>query len=322
MRVLVTGAGGFVGRALLRRLLGDENPVRATDIVVVDQHLDVERDPWLSDTRVTCLEGNLADDRVLDLALEPAPQIVYHLASVPGSLAEREPRLGLQVNLHGALALLERLAMRRDPPQPAPRVVFASTVAVYGALHGVQIGEDQPSHPELSYGAHKLMSEILLMDLSRRGELDGVSLRLPGIIARPRSPTGHGSAFMSDLFHLVGTEAEFVCPVGPDASCWWMSLQCCVDNFLHAARLPGDRLPFQRVVQLPVLSATVDEVVRAVQVARGRPGRVQYRPDDNLERLFGRYPPLSTPLAHSLGFAHDGSLADLARRGIANEAWR
>jgi nucleoside-diphosphate-sugar epimerase len=250
---------------------------------------------------------------------------VFHLASVPGSLAEREPALGWQVNLMGPLALLQRLAAAGGAGgdgAPAPRVVFASSVAVYGALPVAgRIDENCATHPALSYGAHKRMTEVLLADLSRRGGLDGISLRLPGIVARPLSPTGHGSAFMSDLIRHLSAGEAYDCPVSAAAQAWWMSLPCCIGNLLHAARMPSPQTLAQRTVQLPVLTATVGAVVAAIEAQTGSACRVRYRPDAQIESLFGRLPVLETPQARALGFSDDGSLAALVRQSLAPSAW-
>jgi nucleoside-diphosphate-sugar epimerase len=214
------------------------------------------------------------------------------------------------VHLDATLALFDR---RADGSRPA-RVVFASSIAVYGALDpDAAVHEATPPAPALSYGAHKLMAEIQLADLSRRGLLDGVSLRLPGIVARPASPTGHGSAFMSDLIRHAAAGTPYDCPVSAQARCWWMSRRCCVRNLLHAASFDTLSLPLQRVVQLPVIAATVQEVAAAA----GRQPQVRYRPNEALEALFGRMPALQTPLARELGFADDGSLHELVRHALA-----
>jgi nucleoside-diphosphate-sugar epimerase len=306
MHVVVTGAAGFVGEALVAQLLLD---AAVTRLSAVDQRFGPATNAWRADPRVQLHEGDFAAPALLDAALATPADRVFHLASVPGSLAEREPELGRRVNLQATLALFDRLAAGARPA----RLVFASSIAVYGALPpDTAVHESTPPAPALSYGAHKLMAEVQLADLSRRGLLDGVSLRLPGIVARPASPTGHGSAFMSDLIRHAAAGTPYDCPVSAEARCWWMSRRCCVRNLLHAALLDTRRLPPQRVVQLPVIAATV----QAVATAAGRQPQVRFQPNEALEAIFGRMPPLNTPLARELGFVDDGSLHDLTQRAL------
>jgi len=309
MHIVVTGAAGFVGEALVRQLLLDAAVSRLS---AVDQRFGPAADAWHADARVRLHEGDFAAPGLLDRVLAGPVDVVFHLASVPGSLAEREPELGRRVNLHATLALFDRLAAGGK----ATRVVFASSIAVYGALDAQAVmHESAVAAPTLSYGAHKLMAEVQLADLSRRGLLDGVSLRLPGIVARPASATGHGSAFMSDLIRRVQAGESYDCPVSADAHCWWMSRRCCVDNLLHAARIDTRRLRLQRVVQLPVIAATVRNVAEAA--AHGRVPQVRYQPDETLEAVFGRMPALRAPQARQLGFVDDGSLDKLVDNALA-----
>jgi len=315
--VIVTGAGGFVGQALVRRLLRQpQGPERLT---VMDQRLNRETLPWLHDPRVHALEGDLADAAVLQAMLAQPVQQVFHLASVPGALAEREPALGLEANLMAPLKLLQALA-RRHAGLPAPRVVFASSIAVYGNLApDVTVTDATPAAPVLSYGTHKRMIELLLSDFSRRGELDGVSLRLPGIVARPSEAGGHGSAFMSDLIRRGLANEPYRCPVSAQARCWWMTLTTCVDNLLHAAALPFMRFGAQTVVQPPVLVATVGEVVAAIEArVPGWQERLAWASDERIELIFGRLPLLDTPQASALGFAGD-DLAGLLSRALRED---
>ncbi|MFA5549446.1 MAG: NAD-dependent epimerase/dehydratase family protein, partial [Porticoccaceae bacterium] len=230
-RVLVTGAAGFVGGALAARLARDPLALDAPPgaLLLADAHRPapaLEPTPALDGAR--WLTGDLADPAYVDALAAEAPDVVFHLASVPGGAAERDPALGSAVNLHGTLRLLEQLARRAAPGRP-PVVVFTSTVAVYGApLPAQGVDAATPARPLTSYGAHKLMTEVLLADLSRRGALDGRSLRLPGIVARPPQAGGHVSAFMSDLIHRLAAGQAYTCPVSADATCWWMSVGCCV----------------------------------------------------------------------------------------------
>lgn len=310
MRVMVTGANGFVGRQLVQRLLetGEVRGQRIEALLLLDQTLGGVPE----DARLRRHYGSVTDPALLRRVLADGVDVVFHLVSVPGGAAEAQYELGYQVNLQASLELLNQL---RNPGCP-PVLVYASSVAVYGGELPTRMGEDQPPSPQLSYAAHKRMVEIALQDLARRGEVDGRALRLPGIVARPREPNGLRSAFMSDLLHAYAAGEAYTCPVSPDACAWWMSARCCVDNLLLAAELdnPGS----QRIWQLPVLHLSIDQVLAGLADSFGEANRerIAFEPDPQLEALFGRYPPLRSPLARELGFCHDGSVAGLLRNTL------
>lgn len=311
--VLVTGAGGFIGRVLVQRLLRDGlGAVPVGRLVAVDLAL-----PGLSaDARLQCVEGSIADPTVLAQALAAPVQVVFHLASVPGGAAERDPDLGRRVNLDATLQLLDLLRRQGG----APTFVFASTVAVYGESLPAQVDEDTPALPAMSYGAHKLAAEVLIADAARRGEVRACSLRLPGVVARPGDGAGLVSAFMSQLFWRLRAGAPIELPVSADGTAWWISVGACVDNLLHAAQLDTAQLGPRHVVQMPALHLSMAEVVEALVRAHGtdRRGLVSHAPQARVQRLFASYPPLHTPRAFALGFGHDGSADALVQRATAH----
>ncbi len=313
MRVLVTGANGFVGRALVRRLLSD-GVASAGDVKAL-LLLDREMDGVPEDDRITVLLGDFGAPETLEAGLADTVDLVFHLASVPGAQAQADPELGDRVNLHGMLALFENLAQQTKRCARVPRVVFASSVAVYGAPLPERMDEHTAAHPTISYGVHKLIGEHVLGDWSRRGLLDGRSLRLPGIVARPGLSAGHGSAFMSAVFRAAQEGQAYTCPVSRSATAWWMSQRRCVDNLLHAARLPADRLGGVRVWTPPVLHLTVRTVVDALAQRFGA-ARIDYAPVEAVERLFGRQPPLTDSRAIALGFRNDGTVEELVANAL------
>lgn len=312
MHILVTGANGFVGAQLVKRLTGSSPPLKWTRLTL----LDLDPPPTFNDPRIICHAADLAEGSRLSQALEVPADVVFHLASIPGGAAERHFEKGRLVNLDAVLKLFNLLERQEKPA----RVVYASTVAVYGAPLPAEVGEDTPMRPNLSYGAHKLIGEVLLADASRRGTIDGIALRLPGIVARPPQPSGLLSAFMSDLFWKLRDGEEFVCPVGAKGTAWWMSVDCCVDNLLHAAQVSAKQLGSSRAMTLPVLHLSMEEVISGVDryLGRAQPSQVIYRRDPVLEKTFAAFPPISTPTAIALGFVHDGSASGLIARVLDN----
>ncbi len=302
MRVLVTGGNGFVGRALVSRLLQADTRLQGQAIEQLTV-ADMSCQGLPGDPRLTCVEGSIADPIVLERALMGEPQVVFHLASVPGGAAERNFELGLDVNMHATLNLFE--AMRQFAQ--TPRMVFTSTIAVYGSPLPDHIDDQTPFKPHLSYGAHKLATEIVLDDYSRRGFIDGRTVRLPGIVARPPQPNGLLSAFMSDVFWKLREGEPFVCPVSAQAVAWFMSVGCCVDNLLHAANLEEASVETRRDFTLPVLRLTMERLVQGLadRYGQDRLALVSYEPNAELEAGFGALPPLEADAALALGYRHD-----------------
>jgi len=312
MRILVTGAAGFIGKSLVARLLSTPALAGASgaiELLLLDRVLD----PQVARTGVELIPGDFREPATLQRALREPVDCIFHLASTPGGTAETDPELGLDVNLHGTLAILEALRKRGH----TARFVFASSIGVYGAPMPAQIDEHTPTEPSFSYGAQKLIGEILVRDYSRRGVVTGISLRLPGIVARPRAD-GMISIFMSDLIRELSAGRPFTCPVGPDGVSWFMSRECVVDNLLHAASLPAVVCATQRAWLLPVLRASMAEVVQAVSAARGTDvsGLITYDPKPSVQAQFGSYPPLHCPSSVAAGFRDDGSLLRLVQRAL------
>jgi D-erythronate 2-dehydrogenase len=180
------------------------------------------------------------------------------------------------------------------------------------------VDDATPLRPKLTYGAQKLIGEVLLEDFSRRGWVDSRSLRLPGIVARPPQRTGQLSAFLSDIIRELAAGRPFDCPIPAGSTTWLMSIHRVVDNLLHAAALPAAACRETRVWTLPALHTSMERLVAAIADVHGSDvlKRVTYGVNPALEANFGRYPPLETPSAESAGFAHDGNLAELVRRAL------
>lgn len=311
---VVTGAEGFVGGCFVRRLLAKGlGGQRIERLTLLDTHFATAPD----DARIRQLAGSIADQALRRQALAEPVDAVFHLASIPGGEAERNYNLGRAVNLEATLGLLEDL---REQAQP-PRFVFASTVAVYGETLPPVVTEETLPAPALSYGAQKLVGEILVADAARKGWVQGCSLRLPGVVARPGDGAGLISAFMSQIFWKLRDGMPITVPVSADGTAWWISVGACVDNLLHAATLDPASLSSRRVVQMPVLRLSMADVVAALAARFGadRTGLVTYEPDVFVQANFASYPPIETPRALALGFKHDGTAAGLVARAMLEE---
>jgi nucleoside-diphosphate-sugar epimerase len=309
--IVITGANGFVGQILVDRLLkegfGDRTVTNLTlmDLNFASVHKDL---------RVMQLAGSIADAAVRAKAYSTPVDAVFHLASIPGGAAEKNYELGRSINLDATLGLLEDLRGQATPP----RFVFASTIAVYGEHLPPEVNEQTLPNPGLSYGAHKLAGEYFVADATRKGWVQGCSLRLPGVVARPGEGTGMMSAFMSLLFWRLAAGQPLTVPVSPEGVAWWISVGTCVDNLLHAATVDPAQLNPRRSYQMPVLRLTIAQVVDALAARFGadRKALVTYAPDPFIERLFASYPPLATPEALALGLVHDGSVEQLITRAM------
>jgi nucleoside-diphosphate-sugar epimerase len=319
MKVMITGGAGFLGRQLARRLAqrgrltdaaGRERVL--TRIICFDQVVpnDAAADPALD-----FVAGDIADPAALAAALGSDTASVFHLAAVVSGAAEADFDLGLRVNLDGTRALLD--ACRRLP-QP-PKLVFASSLAVYGgALPPVVTDEVAPA-PQSSYGVQKFIGELLLGDCTRKGYLDGRALRLPTIVVRPGRPNAAASSFASGILRepLAGVDA--ICPVPLDSALWLASPEAALAGLIHAHELPaaGWRAATRnRALNLPGLTVTVGEMLEALRAVGGEAARarVHLQPDARIAAIVGTWPArFDTRAARELGFAGDADFAQIVR---------
>lgn len=318
MRVLVTGAGGFLGRLFVEELanrgtvLANGREERVSRILACD--LAAEPLARLAEAHdsVRPLPGPLDAEDTLAAIAEEAPGLVVHLAAVVSSAAEADFTLGMQVNLGATLALIETL---RRLPEP-PVFIFASSVAVFSCADNETISDATPPQPRSSYGAQKLMGEILVRDASRKGFVRGRALRFPTIAVRPGKPNKAASSFASGILRepLAGQTADL--PVRPSLRLHLASPDNARAALFHAAALRQDALQGETSVTLPGMSVSVAEMLATLERVAGKAvvARVRPAPDAEIEAIVSSWPGgIETPRAQALGFAPDASFEALLR---------
>ncbi|WP_297107661.1 NAD-dependent epimerase/dehydratase family protein [uncultured Devosia sp.] len=298
MRLAITGAGGFVGRKVVELALARSD---CRSITITDCSL-----PSTSpDPRLRVIEGDIADPLMQDAVLADADAVI-HLAAVLGGAAEADPEASRRMNLDAALDLIHRARGRR--------FVLASSIAVYGKPPAI-IDDDTPCAPTLIYAMHKRMAEIALETAVRRGEIDGVALRIPGVVARPDLAQGLKSAFLSNLFHAMRQGRGFTMPVAPEGRSPIASVHAVAAALLHAAVssiTPGDG----RSLLLPALSVQFSDLEAALRQRFPSAPPITYRPDPDVMQGFGMFGDVQAADATHLGYPADRTLAELIARAL------
>ena len=312
--VLITGANGYIGQGLAcaaAKLLAANGiqSLTLTDLALEDK-------TYHHNAGVRCVSGDLSDKAVLEALLTPAPDTVFHLASVTSRRAEEDFALGLRVNIDGTIGLLEQLRQQGQ----CPVVVYASSIGVFGTPLPEHVDDATAAAPTLSYGTQKRMVELLLADYSRHGFLDSRSVRLPTVVARPLTAETALSSFASSLIHALAEGKSYDCPIGPQGWMWLLSLPACVQHLLIAARLEAARLPAGRVWNLPAQRLQVADLIQASKsrYGSGADAGLSFQSNPQFEQQFAQWPPLTTAIATQLGMYHDGDAKTLIEQALVS----
>lgn len=317
MKVLILGAAGMIGRKLAAAIAA-EGAVAGR--AVTGLHLaDVVAPPVPSGVPVRAEAVDLAAPGAADRLLADRPDLICHLAAVVSGEAETDFDKGYAVNLDGTRALLEAV---RALPGWRPRFVFASSLAVFGPPFPARIPDDFAPQPATSYGAQKLVGELLVNDYTRRGLIDGLSLRLPTICVRPGAPNRAASGFFSGILRepLAGLPADL--PVPETVRHYFASPRAAVGFFLHAAGLDTGAMDHRRALVMPGLSATVGEQIAALRAAAGPQAvaRIRRTEDPLVARIVaGWASDYEASRARALGFTAETDMGQIVAAHVADE---
>lgn len=317
MHILILGGGGFIGHRLAKELMktGGHALGKTDHITLVDVAFPADR---LTDPAVEYMQADFSDEATMRSILQHRPDVVFHLAAIVSGEAEKNLDLGMKINFHASLQMLE--LCRRLPLRP--RIVFSSSCGVFGGDVSKVITDDTAPKPRSSYGTEKAMVELLMNDYSRRGFVDARTLRLPTIAVRPGKPNAATSSFISSIIRepLNGKRASH--PVSPECAFWILSPKRVVQNLIHAANIDEKIFGDDRIINLPGLTVSVQEMINSLEKITSREVTklISYEPDAFLQSIVLTWPPhFDTQRANKLGFVRDASVEEIIRTYIDEE---
>jgi nucleoside-diphosphate-sugar epimerase len=320
MHILITGAAGMIGRKLTERLVRDRmlNGEPVTTLTLLDVVAPTSPAGFAGDVRFATADLAMGDSAATAIATRP--DVIFHLAGIVSAEAELDFEKGYHTNLDGTRALLE--AIRRSDDGYRPKLVYSSSMAVFGAPFPPSIPDDFHLTPLTSYGTAKAMCELLLADYTRRGLCDGVGLRLPAICVRPGKPNPAASGFFSSIIRepLAGLEA--LLPVADTVQHTHASPRAAVGMLIHAAGLSRDALGPRVNLSMPGVSCTVSEQIEALRRIAGERvvARIRRAPDALVERIVAGWPERADAWrARDLGFCAEDSFDEIIRVHIDDD---
>jgi nucleoside-diphosphate-sugar epimerase len=303
MRIVITGGCGFLGRRVAIRLLEEGSAVGPVDELILFDNAPPAL-PLPEDRRIKLVTGDIADRATVAAVIAPGSDAVFHLAAIVSGQAEAETDLGYRVNLDGTRAVLDACRALGT----CPRLVFASSLAVYGGVLPPAVGDDTALTPQSSYGTQKALGELLVNDYSRKGFVDGRALRLPTVVVRPGRPNRAASTFASSIIREPLSGQSAVCPVAADTVMALASPRAVVAGLVHGLGISGEEFGVSRSLQLPGFSVSVGEMAAALRRAAGADAyaRISWEPDPQIQAIVGGWPQaLATPRAEAMGFLRD-----------------
>lgn len=319
MNIVVTGAAGFLGKKLVQALLAKGSLHDASgqpQTIKRITAIDIAPLSGIDDPRLIVRCGDISSPTELETLIDAQTDSVFHLAAIVSGQAEQDFDLGMKINVDAARQIMERL---RALPQ-CVRLVTTSSVAVFGGKLPEKVPDDQVWLPQSSYGTQKAMNDLLLSDYSRKGFLDGRSLRMPTIVVRPGKPNAAASSFASSIIRepLNGEKAN--CPVSLATRLWLMSPARAVQALILGHELSGEDLDQGRIINLCGLSVTVEEMLASLRRISGDEvlSRISHQPDQAIVNIVNSWPgDFHARYAHRLGFQANASFDEMVREYLA-----
>ena len=320
MRIVITGGAGFLASRLARALLargsltdarGESREIR--DLVLVDVV-----PATISDRRVSVVTGDLAEPALIERVVTDDTDSIFHLAAVVSGQAEAEFDIGMRVNLDATRALLERC---RKLPRP-PKFVFTSSLAVFGGALPDPVPDDAVLTPQTSYGTQKAIGELLVYDMTRKGYIDGRSLRLPTVTVRPGKPNKAASSFASGIIREPLSGVDAICPVARDTRVWVTSPNAVVANLIVGHEAPATKFAHTRSINVPGILVGVGEMVDTLRRIAGDAvaDRVKWQLDPAIDRIVQTWPARFAPvLGPALGMQADSDVESIIRQYVEDE---
>ncbi|WP_062227669.1 D-erythronate dehydrogenase [Aureimonas frigidaquae] len=319
MKILIIGAAGMLGQKLTRALIAKRTLCETSISGLMLADVVAPKEPHF-DGSVESSAADLSQPGVAEALISRRPDVIFHLAAVVSGEAEADFEKGYRVNLDGTRALFE--AIRNAPAPYCPKVVFTSSIVVFGSPLPDVISDDQCLTPQTSYGTQKAMCELLLADYSRRGILDGIGIRLPTITIRPGVPNKAASGFFSSILRepLIGLPANL--PVEKTVRHWFASPRAAVSFLVHAAELDTARLGTRRTLTMPGLAASVEDQIAALgrYAGGGAVDLISQERDEDVARIISGWPrSFDARRAQDLGFKAENSFDEIIRVHVEDE---
>lgn len=320
MHISVIGAGGMLGAKLIARLRKEGKLAGKAISAITRYDAVIPPPPPASTFPIDTFVGDLSAPGEAEKLIASKPDVIFHLAAIVSGEAEKDFEKGYRINLDATRILFE--IIRKSGSGYKPKVVFTSSIAVFGAPFPEAIGDEFFTTPLTSYGTQKAIDELLLNDYSRRGFFDGVALRMPTVCVRPGKPNLAASGFFSNIIRepLSGKPANL--PVGDDVRHWHVSPRGAIQFLVQAAEIDTAKLGARRTLTLPGLSCTVAEQIEALRKVAGNDvvKLISREPDETIARIVSGWPRNFDPQrALSLGFKAEKSFEDIIRVHMEDE---